>query len=122
MNQHSYVVETYRPPYPERGVRFRAHRRNRFSIDDLSPNMTAAFVVENVTNGEQAVACCIEKLAGKGTMVHPLYEKPTTPPTSLEVVRGARADLEILGLRDDNLRDAVDLLTAWLEGDEEATG
>ena len=64
-----YYVETYRPPFPERGVRYRVHSQRAYSRDTLSPDMTAVFEVDNARTKAQAVALVIEKAAGHDVTV-----------------------------------------------------
>jgi hypothetical protein len=66
-------IETYRPPFPEKGVRFRVHKEKGFSRDVLSPNMTAVVEVDNVTTKDEAIAVAIERLAGHNTTARVIF-------------------------------------------------
>jgi hypothetical protein len=66
----TYYFESYRPPYPERGVRFRAHR-GELDRDALSPCMTGVVRVECAPNKDQAIALLIERLCGHNVTAWP---------------------------------------------------
>lgn len=66
----AYIVEVYRPAYPDkRGVSFEVTRETHWNVDSCSPCMTALFRVDCCKNKNQAVALCLEKLAGKPVSV-----------------------------------------------------
>ena len=58
-----FYVETYRPPYPGKGVEYRVWRQQEFSPDCLSPSMTAVYEVTHCSTKAQAVALVIEHAA-----------------------------------------------------------
>lgn len=71
----SYYVETYRPAYPQRGVRVKVHKARNFGVDQLSPDMTTVYLVEYVTTKEEAIACVLERAAGHNTCVRLVHGK-----------------------------------------------
>ena len=71
----SYYVETYRPAYPQRGVRVRVHKARDFGVDLLQPGMTTVYLVECVTTKEEAIACVLERAAGHNTCVRLVHGK-----------------------------------------------
>jgi hypothetical protein len=67
-----FIVETYRPAYPERGVRVRVHRQDDWP-DCASPSMTTAWHVDYCKRSE-AIALALEAAAGLrvvGQRLHP---------------------------------------------------
>jgi len=66
-------LEVARLPYPNQGPSLIVHREKNFSRDVLSPCMVCVFEVEGVDNKEQAIACCLEKLAGNNTTVRKIF-------------------------------------------------
>lgn len=69
MNNKTYYVAAYRPPYPERGLKLVVFPEKDYSIDGVPPTMTALFRVQYVNNREEAIAAVVERAAGKGTAV-----------------------------------------------------
>ena len=72
-----FYVETVRLPFggPKACVKvdFNVHKEANFSRDALSRDMTSVFRVEHVRNSTEAVACIIERLAGKSTCVSQVF-------------------------------------------------
>lgn len=60
----NYVVTTYRPPYPEKGVKILVLKAEDYP-DTAPPSLTSAWHVENVTNKDEAIAVALEYAAGK---------------------------------------------------------
>lgn len=58
-----YVVLTYRPAYPERGVKFQVLPVEAWP-DQAPPTVTAAWHVEGVRTKQEAIAVALEKGAG----------------------------------------------------------
>lgn len=72
MKSTGFVVETYRPAYPERGLRVRVHRERDWP-DCASPTMTTAWFVDCCTRSA-AIALALEVAAGLpvvGQRLHP---------------------------------------------------
>lgn len=69
----TYYVATYRPPYPEKGVKVTVYKEKDYSVDVLPPGMTSVWRVQHVKNRESAIACVIERAAGKGTAVAQVF-------------------------------------------------
>ena len=71
----TFFVETFRPfdNVGNKSIHVRVHKEKEFCRDVLSPSMTAVFKVEHVKRKEEAIACCIEKLAGKGVCVSQVF-------------------------------------------------
>lgn len=68
-----YYVETYRPPYPERGIKVRVHAARDYSVDTLSPDMTSVWHVTHVATKQDAVAAVIERAAGRNVTVSQVF-------------------------------------------------
>lgn len=66
-----FWVEVYRPAYPAKGIKYRVYKEKEFLRDVVDPGMTGLFRVENVTTKPEALAACLEKLAGKPVTVYP---------------------------------------------------
>ena len=59
-----YLVETFRPAYPERGVRWKVHKFDKgYTPDQLHPCLTSLTEVEANGMGD-AVAIALERGAG----------------------------------------------------------
>lgn len=58
-----YVVATYRPAHPDRGVHVGVYRDYDFP-DGAPPTVTAAWLVENARNRKEAIAIVLEAGAG----------------------------------------------------------
>lgn len=74
----TYVVEVYRPPFPEKGVKYRVHNGSTFTVDRLSPNCSAAFRAQLCSNRDEAIALVMEYAAGKRVQVQPICESTKT--------------------------------------------
>jgi hypothetical protein len=66
-------VETYRPCFPETGVKIKVHKEQDYSRDVLFASMTSILLGFNAFNFPNAVACVIEKAAGKATAVRRIF-------------------------------------------------
>ena len=65
------IIEVYRPCFSNGGVKVRLKVHGpSFSRDDLQPTMTAVFEATGVNTKEEAIAICLEKLAGFDTTAH----------------------------------------------------
>ena len=62
-------VEVFRPAYPCKGIECRVIRESAFSIDTLSPGVTALFQVPNCNRAKDAVPLVLEWAAGKRVTV-----------------------------------------------------
>ena len=69
----TYMVEITRPCFPAKGPAIVMHKASGFSRDSLSPDMTCVFQVDGVKTKEQALACCLERLAGMNTTVRQVF-------------------------------------------------
>lgn len=69
MNNRTYYVAAYRPPYPEKGVKLAVYREKDYSLDVVPATLTALFCVEHVNNREEAIAAVVERAAGKRNAV-----------------------------------------------------
>ncbi len=66
-----YLVETYRPPYPQKDSMVRAQKLDadpyeeatKFK-DTLSADLTSAYIVYNASNQNEAIASVIEHYSG----------------------------------------------------------
>lgn len=72
----TYYVATYRPAYPSRDVCLATYKAKGFSYDLLPPTLTSLWRVDHVQSKGQAIACVIEKAAGKGTTVSRIIPTP----------------------------------------------
>ena len=68
-----YFVVTYRPPYPENGLKVIAYKEKDFAVDILPATVTSLWRVECVTKKEEAIAAVIEHAAGKKVCVTRLF-------------------------------------------------
>jgi hypothetical protein len=66
-----YYITTYRPAYPQRGVKLVATVANDFSQDCLPPTASATVVSQGRTKAE-AIAFAIERLARQVANASPL--------------------------------------------------
>jgi len=71
MNNKTFYVATYRPCFPQ-GVKTIAYREKDYSRDILPPSLTSLWEVNHVNTKAEAIACVIEKGAGKGVAVKQL--------------------------------------------------
>jgi len=69
----TYYVETYRPPYPGRGLKICVHAERDYSRDVLSPGMTSVWAVQACRTKEEAIAAVVERAAGKRTAVSRVF-------------------------------------------------
>jgi hypothetical protein len=68
--RYTYYVETFRH---NGKVGFNVRRAADFSVDTMSPQMTAVFRVTHVKNGKDAVSCILEYAAGFQPCVQLVY-------------------------------------------------
>jgi hypothetical protein len=71
----TFYVVIYRPPFPDRGVKHIIYREDEYGSEVTPPNITAVFRVQHVTTKQEALACCVEKLAGYNVSVSPIISK-----------------------------------------------
>jgi hypothetical protein len=64
----NYYVETFRLPYPAKGVSFQVHSEKLWKIDACSPDLTSLFLVRDVPSRKSAIALLIE-CSGKASNV-----------------------------------------------------
>lgn len=69
----TFYVETYRPPFPDTGVKVTVHRDRNYSADVLNPGMTSVFEVRGVRTKLEALAVMVEHAAGKPVMVRKVF-------------------------------------------------
>lgn len=62
-------VATYRPPYPEKGVKVIVWKEKEYSRDIVPATVTSLWEVDNVKTRVDAISCVIEKGAGKNVTV-----------------------------------------------------
>lgn len=65
-----FWVETFRPPYPSRGVGCRVHCGTDFDYDKLSANLTSLWEVHGAATKSEAIALVAEKAAGFNVTVY----------------------------------------------------
>ena len=68
-----FFVETYRPAYPQKGIKVRAHSGRDYGTDVLSPSMTSVWHVTHVETKEAAIAAVIERAAGLNVTVSRVF-------------------------------------------------
>lgn len=73
-----YLVETFRPAYPDRGVRWKVHSGKTFTFADLHPCVTSLTEVHANGRGD-AIAIVIERGAGKNVDAHVILPRPGVP-------------------------------------------
>jgi hypothetical protein len=71
----TYFVETFRPAYPEKGVRVRVHADRDYATDVLHPGMTSVIEVSHVATKDEAIAVALEHAAGIGVAAHRIFPR-----------------------------------------------
>lgn len=71
-----FFVYTYRPPYPENGLRVEALKEKDYCIDLLPATVTSVWRVDAVTKKQEAIAAVVEFAAGKKVCVQQIIPKP----------------------------------------------
>jgi hypothetical protein len=66
----TFYVYTYRPTFPEKGVKYDVVKAKDFSNDCLPPTLTTLFQVDNVTTKQEALAVVLEHAGGYAVSVY----------------------------------------------------